>query len=302
MTIQDRLGGCILGGAIGDAWGSAYEFLQLEDPTTFYWGGKKAHDPQWAITDDTQLTLISLEALSNNQSLTPSKLAEHFLLYFKKGAITGIGASTLKSLKELEVGGSWNQVGRQGEYAAGNGAAMRIAPFAFWSQYNREDIRNFCRITHRNEEAYVGSLAVVLTIRHAINKTWSGDNNLFDLIIPDLPDVKVRDRLIEINSLPAGVPISTIAKFGVTGYVVDSIPFAIAAASKVSEIGLKAMYEAIINAGGDTDTNASIAGQIAGAHLGIGGIDFELINKLKTLHNYSWINEKVEEAKSYLKA
>lgn len=38
------------------------------------------------------------------------------------------------------------------------------------------------------------------------------------------------------------------------------------------EIGINSMFMAIINVGGDTDTNAAIAGQITGALVGLNGI------------------------------
>ena len=45
-----------------------------------------------------------------------------------------------------------------------DGAAMRLAPLAFVLDSDRDDdrrtIRDVCRITHRNDEAYVGGLAI----------------------------------------------------------------------------------------------------------------------------------------------
>ena len=51
------------------------------------------------------------------------------------------------------------------------------------------------------------------------------------------------------------------------------------------------MYTKLIALGGDTDTNASIAGQIAGTLIGIQGIPDNLINKLKELRDYNKIEE-----------
>lgn len=48
----------------------------------------------------------------------------------------------------------------------------------------------------------------------------------------------------------------------------ESVPLALLAAQRVSTTGFQGMLEQVIEAGGDTDTNASIAGQIAGAELG----------------------------------
>ncbi len=297
MTKQERLQGCIIAGAIGDAWGSAYENAQVKrDDATFYLTRPKTAEPNWIFTDDTQMTLVTLAALVENKKLTPDILSSHMVHYFKKGFFTGLGASTLKALQELVVGGHWSQVGRTGEYAAGNGAAMRIAPFAFWENYSREEIRDFCRITHRNDEAYVGAVAVWLSIQEIINNNWTGNNSLIDLLIPQLPDTRVRDRLIELNSLDAMTTITDVAKFGVSGYVVDSVPFSIFCASKVQELGLSKMFEEIIACGGDTDTNATIAGQIAGAFVGRHDIPASLMNKLETVRKYDWLMETIEKA------
>ena len=74
---------------------------------------------------------------------------------------------------------------------------------------------------------------------------------------------------------------------GNNGYVVNSVPFAIYCSTKIIELGLEEMLKQIISSGGDTDTNASIAGQIAGALIGTENIPHELILKLK---NYRIIN------------
>jgi ADP-ribosylglycohydrolase len=93
-------------------------------------------------------------------------------------------------------------------------------------------------------------------------------NNLFDIIIPEIPDTNVKDRLIEINSKGNQCSISEISKLGNNGYVVNSVPFAIFCATKILDLGLEKMFQEIIDSGGDTDTNASIAGQIAGTLIG----------------------------------
>jgi len=301
MKRKERLAGCIIGGAIGDAWGSAYENASSKiSQNTFYLGKVEEKQPLWSFTDDTQFTLITLEALLNTDRLTPEILASYFVQYYKRRKITGMGASTLKALQELEAGGHWSQVGRSGEYAAGNGSAMRIAPFAFYEGYTREDIRNFCRITHRNDEAYVGALAVVLSIQQILNDKWNGKSSLIELIVPHLPDTGVRDRLMELNELRSSDVISDAAKLGTDGYVVNSIPFAIVCASQVSKVGIETMFEQIIHCGGDTDTNASIAGQIAGALIGEQKIPAALKERLTSVPGYEWLNKTVDRAKEKL--
>ena len=266
MTKAERFEGCIIGGAIGDAWGSGFENQFEEEDDTFYLlGNPNVKMPVWGITDDTQLTLATIEAMIENEELKPEFVANQFLKLYKQRKLRGIGASTLKALKELNLGGHWSQVGRRGEFAAGNGAAMRIAPIAFIENISNSEIRDICAITHQNDEAYVGARCVVIAIREIIKGNWNGDKNLIELIIRQIPDTKVRDRLIEIQDIE---DLNKVGKFGNSGFVVDSIPLAISAASKIKEIGIEKMYLNLLEIGGDTDTNCSIAGQIAGTLIG----------------------------------
>lgn len=301
MTTPERLAGCILAGAIGDAWGSGSENLPKgPDKTTFYLQPPPKRELVWQLTDDTQLTVVTLEALCQGPRLAPATLAAHLVDAFAQGRLTGLGASTLKALRELQSGGHWNQVGREGAYGAGNGAAMRIAPFAFWAQYSRAELEDFCRITHRQVDAYAGALAVVLAIRAVLAGEWTGAESLLDLLVPQLPDTRLRDRLLEIQALPTQPSIADVARLGTSGYVVDSVPFALFCAAQVPRLGFTETLAAIIAAGGDTDTNASLAGQVAGALLGQHGLPPELLRKLAQVDGYAWLAQVLQVAQQHV--
>lgn len=295
MTKAERFEGCIICGAIGDAWGSSYEnFAPKNEKNIFYPFGKmKPKEHIWQITDDTQLTLATCEAIILNEKITPHVIAAALLNYYKEKKITGIGASTLKAIRELEAGGHWSQVGRKGEYAAGNGAAMRIAPLAFYGDVSEKEIYDICSITHQNDEAYVGALCIIIAIKEILNKNWTGNENLFEIIINQIPDTCVRDRLIAIDKIKEK-SLAEIGLLGNDGYVVNSVPLAIAAVSKVHEIGIEKMFKTLIAIGGDTDTNCSMAGQISGALLGSVNIPLNLKQKLSSLDSYSWIKDVIE--------
>ena len=147
MNISDKIMGCFIGGAIGDCMGAPFE--NVTAPVSF------SDYNSWQISDDTQLTLATCEAILKSKNVSPEKIAETFKMWFINRKITGIGASTLKALQELAVGAHWALVGRKGEYAAGNGAAMRIAPLGYCLNPHKEKdriiIRDVCRITHHNE-------------------------------------------------------------------------------------------------------------------------------------------------------
>lgn len=297
MDFRDRFESCIICGALGDAWGSSYENeIKIDDSQIFYLGGKKFRPRNWCITDDTQMTLATCEVLSES-NFTPENLINKFTEYYRNRKLIGIGASTLKAILDTEAGIHWSHAGRVGEFAAGNGGAMRIAPFAFFPHITRQNIFDACRITHRNDEAYAGALAVYLSIKAILHSEWNGNNNLLDLIIPEIPDTNVRDRLIEINKQGPNSSIAETAELGTNGYVVNSVPFAIYCSTKILDLGLEEMLRQIINAGGDTDTNASIAGQIAGTLIGTRDIPPQLILKLQNLSDYQWIKQIIDQTK-----
>ena len=228
---------------------------------------------QWSLSDDTQLTLATCEAIAEVGRVDPAAIAETMANWFAEGRVTGVGASTFASLRSLTQGGHWALAGMRGERAAGNGAAMRIAPLAFLPDpadlSDRRTIRDVCRITHHNEEAYVGALAIVAAVRSAWMGTWTGTPDLLDRVVPLLPDSRVRERMDEIRRLGPHVPLAEIAgRLGNSGYVVESIPLALRGAEQVQSLGFPGMLEQLISSGGDTDTIASIAGQIAGTVLG----------------------------------
>lgn len=81
------------------------------------------------VTDDTQLTIATCESIIASSCVDPESVAVRMTDWFRDRRISGIGASTLKSLTELNAGGHWAMVGATGERSAGNGAAMRISPF-----------------------------------------------------------------------------------------------------------------------------------------------------------------------------
>ena len=91
----------------------------------------------------------------------------------------------------------------------------------------------------------------------------------------------MRDRLLNYADLPAGESLAEAARrYGASGYVVESVPLALFAAEQVARLGFAGMLEQVIAAGGDTDTNASLAGQVAGTALGFRGLPPELLGKL----------------------
>lgn len=273
LTTRTRLLGCLIAGALGDAVGSHFEnrsrIAEFVIPSKL------------RISDDTQLTLATCEAITAAGSVNPASIAERFVHWFRQRRIRGIGASTLKALTELEAGGHWALVGATGERSAGNGAAMRVAPLAFVlnpdNDADRQSVRDVSRITHRNEEAYVGALAIVRALRHLLIGN-DLDESLLNVLVNSLTDSRVRDRLQEVQHTSPSVG-DYAKRYSASGYVVDSVPLAILAAIRSAD--LLSGIESIVRCGGDTDTNASMFGQLFGAAYGMDALPSSLVNQLE---------------------
>lgn len=282
VSLEGRIVGCLVGGAIGDAMGLPFEGsegpLEYVPPDT------------WSISDDTQLTLATCEAIANDGRVSPESISEVLSKWFRDGRFSGIGASTLKALRELDAGGHWALVGRKGEMAAGNGAAMRAAPLGFMlhpdNHSDRVVLRDVCRITHHSDEAYAGALAVVAAIHCIAFKQQSPRRSLLSAVHRLLPDSNVKDRILELRDFSSEKTIQDCGEqFGTSGYVADSVPLALAAVTYIPQLGFQAVLEGVVECGGDTDTIASITGQIAGTFLGVDNLPPTLVRHIEDVGN-----------------
>ena len=141
-------------------------------------------------------------------------------------------------MPDLSAGVHWALAGSRGECAAGSGAAMRIAPLAFLldpsKAGDRTTIRDVCRITHHNDEAYVGALAVVLSIRSVLAGVWSQQHSFLSAVVDSLPDSAVRDRIEELIQLQLS-PSRVSSHFTASGHVVAAVPLALYYAQYIAE-------------------------------------------------------------------
>ncbi len=243
--------GSLIGGALGDAWGLPYE--KKPAPIEF-----KPPMEAFAVSDDTQLTIATCESLIARRRIDPADIAQRFLDLYRVHGIHGAGSSTIRAMQNLDAGMHWAFAGARGEYAAGKGAASRIAPIALWPSANESDVADVCRITHHNDEALAGALAVF----HAIRFALAGDLVELPLrVAAKLPDSAIRDRIEDPRAVSRR-----------TGHVAESIPVALQIAVRIETVPFERPIREAIEGGGDADTIASIVGQIAGAQSGVGGI------------------------------
>jgi len=180
----DRVRGCLLGLAIGDALGAPLEGLTAQQIKTHYGRVKNYVDGvqawkrkpyRWRLrglySDDTQQALALCDVLLDHRRIEQERLAELYLaLATPKGSFVGvhrgIGRSFRQVLIELERGVSPR---RSGQKTAGIGAAMRIAPVPLYFGDDRDSMFESAMaasiMTHRDIRSLSGALVVAHAIR-----------------------------------------------------------------------------------------------------------------------------------------
>ncbi|MEO0843415.1 MAG: ADP-ribosylglycohydrolase family protein, partial [Cyanobacteria bacterium J06643_5] len=164
---QKSITGCLLGTAIGDAFGLPYEGLLKQRQNKLY-PNIKNHNfifNKGMISDDTEHTCMVAQSLivsAGNTSVFTKQLA-YRLKFWLLGLPAGIGSATLKSIIKLWLG---FPADKSGVFSAGNGAAMRstIIGVCYGNdiQKLRELVKASTRITHTDIKAEYGALAVAL--------------------------------------------------------------------------------------------------------------------------------------------
>ena len=283
---RDRFEGLILGTAVGDALGYPAEGLSRNRLGKLY-PGRWRHRflfGRGAVSDDTDHTVFVAQALllyPGDPELFARRLARSFR-WWLLGLPVGIGRATLRAILRLWIGvpptGS-------GVDSAGNGAAMRAAVIG--ARFARDDVALEIylavqtRITHSDRKALVGAIAVAYlaawTIRDSLTARPDAERLL--AVLRSVPEADAAwhglvDRIAA--ALHAELTVEAFADSidlseGVTGYVYHTVPVAVYAWYR--HFGnFEATLEAVLNCGGDTDTTGAIAGALAGAVVGEGGI------------------------------
>jgi ADP-ribosylglycohydrolase len=220
------------------------------------------------VSDDTGLVLATCRGIVGAGRVDPEAIAGAFVDAFRAG-LPGVGSSTLKALRDLDAGLHWALAGARGEYAVGNGGAMRVAPLAFFGEPRDEGFRRLVRdvvsITHRHDEVVSAALAVVDAMHLLAETPEVGRAALLRLVAARQRDTPVADRLLALAALPEGAGALDGARVsGTTGRARDSVPLALFLAAAAGA-NLPATWLEAIRCGGDTDTVASLVGHLLAA-------------------------------------
>ncbi len=272
-SLTEKFEGSLLGLALGDCLGASWEGYRGIEVAEAYYDGR--FDPvnlrisEW--TDDTAMAMATAQSIVDTGVVDGLDLAAKYLAWFDSGG-RGIGRATYHSMRRLQSGTPWNEAGQKGEYATGNGVAMRIAPVGLLHTRDLSALAEDCRtcgiITHRNEDAIAGGVAVAYAVATAADGELSIDTLAVQMAAaidsPQVSSLILRaGELVEVGQSP----IEALSELGLGGSVYETISTVVYCIMRWPDDPVKGLVSAVVN-GGDTDTRAAIVGAIWGAQLG----------------------------------
>lgn len=228
-----------------------------------------SHRKRWKIgdwIDDTDMMLCIAHAVIEDKGVNLNNIARHFKMWCE-GEPVGIGINTYKVLNVREYVEKPFAVSeliwKMSRYkSAANGGLMRTSVVGLFPKAVKTCAENICKLTHYDPRC-IGSCVIVSELIHSL---VYGEPILRYQDMIDIAE-GYDDRIADYVYLAQQEShISKIMDDDRMGYTLVTLSVALWAYwhAKSFEDGLLA----VVNAGGDADTNAAVACAILGAKFG----------------------------------
>jgi ADP-ribosylglycohydrolase len=285
----------LYGFALADALGVPYEFLDRNEmdasPATGVIGYGTHNQRPGTWSDDTSMALCVIENLIEGGD--DANLSEKFLRWYKDrhytahGELFDIGIQTRISLYDISINGFQRRTTGFDSQDAGNGALMRVFPYAFLP--NLEEaiplMLHDIRITHPSSISTECCLFFVHFLRElldgsskerALQRTvaFMQKRTVFEAFGHDAYPIKFMSRLTD--PMFASTDRKEIFSSGYAVHTLEASIWCLLNSSSYKEAVLTA-----VNLGNDTDTIAAITGVMAAVHYGEVSIPKEWLEHLQ---------------------
>lgn len=288
-TLLDKIRGTLIGIAVGDALGVPHEFYNMSKnvytgllhiPATFQF----KRGPSWTnvvgqYSDDTEMTLTNVRSVIKEGRYDVDEVIKAYMRWTK--VARAMGNNTRALLKGIVVDGPrarplktykarWNKKFANDieNSTQSNGSLMRCAMLAFLKDSEVEKLD--CEITNPSpvniavSHFYCGFLR--LCVLHSDKRVIK--QHLLDLDVPKSISGTVQDALADSEG-PKPLVSRDMTAVG-KGWVLHGLYCAVWGFFALDTY--QDTIDTIILLGGDTDTNAAIAGAIQGAFIGYNGL------------------------------
>jgi ADP-ribosyl-[dinitrogen reductase] hydrolase len=283
-TVERVVGSC-LGLALGDALGAPFEFLRarnVPDPVPALerpWLDR----PPGSTTDDTAMARNLMRSLAALGRFDPDDLIERHLAWFTSDP-PDVGTLTGRVLRRVAMGEEASEVARDvweqrgPEVSAGNGSVMYCAPLGL-AYANRpgelfELAPALSALTHFDGRCRTAVLAVTLVVAALVR----GDD----------PEQAVRAALEQVSDHEGAEELEFLIDAAGSSRAIDGpdqgfclFTAGVALQALVRGADFETELRRVVALGGDTDTNAAVAGALLGARDGVDGLPRGWLERLR---------------------
>ena len=262
----------IYGAVIGDISGSLLEIKEMRNKTPNAVERKKILDERIPLlhnelffTDDTILTCAVCDALLHDKNYS-----KYIKLYGKREI------DSIKKGERNKFGKFFTEWCNGADFCTsyGNGCAMRISPVGFWAGNEKELEENVLKATictHNHPDSIKCAMATAKAI-------FLGKNNASKR--------EIKDEIENFLNIKLDFNLDYLRKnYTFTAKAIDSVPQALYCFLEANDF--EQSLRLALSIGGDTDTNAAIAGSVAGAFY---GIEDNLVEKAKKYLTNDYLN------------
>jgi ADP-ribosyl-[dinitrogen reductase] hydrolase len=290
--LENRAVGSILGLALGDALGAPFEFRRAKDvprplpALELAWRG----GPAGSTTDDTAMARNLVRSLVERRGFDPDDLVARHLEWLASGP-PDVGnltarvlgrvdhararATGLGKLAEDTARAVWEERGP--EVSAGNGSVMYCGPLgaAYASRPDRlfDLAPRLSALTHFDARCATGVLAVTMAVAALI-----GGEDREESVGTALRAVADREGGEELEFLVQAVGGARPIDGPDQGFCLFAAAAGLQALAR--EGGFEEGLRRVVGLGGDTDTNAAVAGALLGASVGRDGLPVAWLERL----------------------
>ena len=279
----------VIGLAVGDAMGVPLEFCMreklMQHPTTQMLGYGSHDVPKGSWSDDSSMTLATIDAIIKDGCINYNTIATNFLEWMKNAKYTptdtvfDIGRTCLRAIAKFESNQEIaEKCGGTSEMDNGNGSLMRILPltyYCFSKNMNEKEIyeivKNVSSITHGHEISIMGCFIYVMYgIELLSNKNLTqAYKKIKKIKYNTYFSEKTIDRYVRI--LKKNIKKYSLDEIKSTGFIVDTLEATLWILLNTNSYNQSII--GAINLGNDTDTVGACVGGLAGIYYGLENIN-----------------------------
>jgi len=292
VEVHDRAEGCVLGLALGDALGAPFEFRrahEIPDPLPAFerpWMGR----PPGVTTDDTAMARNLVRSLAARRGFDAEDLVRRHVEWLASGP-PDVGALTRRVLRRVADGRPAEEAARSvweergPEVSAGNGSVMYCAPLGVAFAHRPDALFDLAprlsAVTHFDGRCRTAVLAVCLAVAALVRgePAQPAVRGALDAAL-DRPGGEELEFLVDAvgGSRPVDGPDQGFCLF--TAAVGLRAVLRAAEGSEAAEGRVERELRGAVALGGDTDTNAAVAGALLGAVAGRSGLPVAWLDRL----------------------